>query len=104
MELTQKQFNAALTSGLFLSDPEKSETMVPVKLAGGTLILNELLKAISVGKLQVVNPVLCEITPREQPELSEPNPEVAAAVSEALADQSVDEEQSADDGPNPQTA
>jgi len=88
MELTQNQFNAALASGLFISDPEKSEVLIPVKLAGGVLILNELLHAINAGRLQVVNPVLCDITRKE--EIVDPNATVAAAVATALAEQSDD--------------
>lgn len=50
MNITQEQMQAAVTAGLVMSDP-KSELMVPLKHAGGMLILHQVLASIAQGEL-----------------------------------------------------
>ncbi len=63
---TPVQLQAAIAAGLTLSSPE-SEAVLPVKLAGGVLILHQLLLALGSGKLGIV-PVI----PKKDPKA--PNP------------------------------
>lgn len=63
---TSEQLTAAIAAGLALSNPE-SESVVPVKFAGGVLILHQLLLALGSGRLGIV-----PVTPPKDPK--EPNP------------------------------
>jgi hypothetical protein len=53
MNISNEQLKAAINSGLVITDPA-SEVAVPLKHAGGVLILHQVLLAVAKGELTIV--------------------------------------------------
>lgn len=52
MNISSEQMTAAINSGLVITDPA-SEIAVPLKHAGGVLILHQVLLAVAKGELTI---------------------------------------------------